>query len=39
MKVLGNGELKAALTVKAVKFSESAKAAIEKAGGKAVVEE
>ena len=39
LKVLGNGELKAALTVKAVKFSESAKAAIEKAGGKAVVEE
>ena len=39
LKVLGNGELKAALTVKAVKFSESAKAAIEKAGGKAEVEE
>ncbi len=39
LKVLGSGELKAALTVKAVKFSESAKAAIEKAGGKAVVEE
>ena len=35
LKVLGNGELKTALTVKAVKFSESAKAAIEKAGGKA----
>jgi len=39
LKVLGNGELKVALTVKAAKFSESAKAAIEKAGGKAVVEE
>ena len=39
LKVLGNGELKAALTVKASKFSESAKAAIEKAGGKAIVEE
>ena len=33
LKVLGNGELKVALTVKAAKFSESAKAAIEKAGG------
>lgn len=39
LKVLGNGELNVALTVKAAKFSESAKAAIEKAGGKAVVEE
>ena len=39
LKVLGTGEIKVALTVKAVKFSESAKAAIEKAGGKAVVEE
>ncbi len=39
LKVLGNGEIKVALTVKASKFSESAKAAIEKAGGKAVVEE
>ena len=37
LKVLGSGELKVALTVKAVKFSESAKAAIEKAGGKAEV--
>ena len=35
LKVLGNGEIKAALTVKAAKFSESAKAAIEAAGGKA----
>ena len=33
LKVLGKGELKVALTVKAAKFSESAKAAIEKAGG------
>ena len=33
LKVLGMGELKVALTVKAAKFSESAKAAIEKAGG------
>ena len=39
LKVLGNGEIKVALTVKASKFSESAKSAIEKAGGKAVVEE
>lgn len=35
LKVLGNGEFKKKLTVKAAKFSESAKAAIEKAGGKA----
>ena len=35
LKVLGKGEVKVALTVKAAKFSESAKAAIEKAGGKA----
>ncbi len=34
LKVLGTGELKVKLTVKAAKFSESAKAAIEKAGGK-----
>ena len=33
LKVLGTGELKVKLTVKAAKFSESAKAAIEKAGG------
>jgi large subunit ribosomal protein L15 len=39
LKVLGNGELKVALTVKAAKFSESAKAAIEKAGGTAEVVE
>lgn len=34
LKVLGKGEVKVALTVKAAKFSEAAKAAIEKAGGK-----
>ena len=34
LKVLGKGEVKVALTVKAAKFSESAKAAIEAAGGK-----
>lgn len=37
VKVLGNGELKKALTVKAHKFSESAKKAIEAAGGKVEV--
>ncbi len=37
LKVLGNGELTKALTVQAACFSESAKAAIEKAGGKAEV--
>jgi large subunit ribosomal protein L15 len=35
LKVLGNGELNVALTVKAAKFSVSAKEAIEKAGGTA----
>lgn len=35
LKVLGNGEIKVALTVKANKFSASAKEAIEKAGGTA----
>ncbi len=35
LKVLGNGTLDKALTVKAVAFSESAKEAIIKAGGKA----
>ena len=35
LKVLGNGEIKVALTVKASKFSASAKEAIEKAGGTA----
>lgn len=34
VKILARGELKKALTVKAHKFSETAKAAIEKAGGK-----
>jgi len=37
LKVLGNGELKNKLTVKAKKFSESAKTKIEAAGGKAEV--
>ena len=37
LKVLGNGELKVALTVKAAKFSESAKAAIEAAQGTAEI--
>ena len=35
LKVLGSGEITNALTVKAAKYSESAKAAIEKAGGTA----
>ncbi len=38
LKVLGDGEIKVALNVKAAKFSASAKAAIEAAGGKAEVE-
>lgn len=37
VKVLGNGELTKALTVKAAAFSASAKEKIEKAGGKAEV--
>lgn len=37
IKVLGNGELTKSFTVKAAKFSESAKAKIESAGGKAEV--
>lgn len=37
IKVLGNGQLKKALTVKAHQFSESAKKAIEAAGGKVEV--
>ncbi len=37
VKILGHGELKKALTVKAHKFSDTAKAAIEKAGGKVEV--
>ena len=37
VKILGNGEITKALTVKASAFSESAKAKIEAAGGKAEV--
>ncbi|MDD9898942.1 MAG: 50S ribosomal protein L15 [Candidatus Melainabacteria bacterium] len=37
IKVLGTGELKAAVTVRAERFSAAAKEAIEKAGGKALV--
>ncbi len=37
LKILANGKLDKALTVKAHKFSKSAKEAIEKAGGKAEV--
>lgn len=37
LKVLGNGKLNKSLTVKAHKFSESAKTEIEKAGGKVEV--
>jgi large subunit ribosomal protein L15 len=37
LKVLGNGELKRKLTVRAQKFSASAKSKIEAAGGSAVV--
>ena len=37
IKVLGNGSLQKKLTVKAAAFSESAKAKIEEAGGKAEV--
>ena len=37
VKVLNNGSISAALTVHAHKFSKSAKAAIEAAGGKAMV--
>ncbi|MDD8025647.1 MAG: 50S ribosomal protein L15 [Acidobacteriota bacterium] len=37
VKILGRGEIERALTVKAHKFSASAKAKIEKAGGRAVV--
>ena len=37
LKVLGNGKLEVALTVKAKKFSKSAIAAIEAAGGKTEV--
>ena len=37
VKVLGNGELNVALTVKAAAFSKSAKEKIEQAGGKTEV--
>jgi large subunit ribosomal protein L15 len=37
VKVLGNGELKSAVTVHAHKFSKTAQEKIEKAGGKAVL--
>jgi large subunit ribosomal protein L15 len=37
VKVLGDGELSRPLKVTAKKFSESAKAKIEKAGGQAIV--
>jgi large subunit ribosomal protein L15 len=37
VKVLGDGEITRAIEVTAAKFSESAKAKIEKAGGKAIV--
>ena len=37
VKILGTGELSRALKVTAAKFSESAKAKIEKAGGQAIV--
>lgn len=37
LKVLGAGELKTALTVRAAKFTASAKEAIEKAGGTAEI--
>lgn len=37
IKILGNGEISKKLTVKAAKFSTSAKEKIEQAGGKAEV--
>ena len=37
VKILGDGELSRALKVTATRFSESAKAKIEKAGGQAIV--
>jgi large subunit ribosomal protein L15 len=39
LKILGNGDIKAALTVEAHKFSESAKKKIESAGGAVVIYE
>ena len=37
LKVLGTGEITRAVTVSAHRFSDAAKAKIEKAGGKAIV--
>ena len=37
LRVLGNGEIKKAITVKATYFTQSAKEKIEKAGGKAEI--
>ena len=37
LKILGNGELSAAITVHAHKFSKAAQEKIEKAGGKAIL--
>jgi large subunit ribosomal protein L15 len=37
VKILGNGELTRAFNITAAKFSESAKAKIEKAGGQAII--
>ncbi len=37
LKILGTGEITRAVTVKAHRFSDSAKAKIEKAGGKAIL--
>ena len=37
VKILGDGELNRAIKITAAKFSESAKAKIEKAGGQAIV--
>ena len=37
LKILGNGEIKTAITVHAHKFSKSAQEKIERAGGKAVI--
>jgi len=39
LKILGNGDLKVALTVEAHKFSGTAKQKIESAGGKVIVHE
>lgn len=39
LKILGNGEINASLTVEADSFSETAKQKIETAGGKAIIHE